>query len=144
MAERLSRQQRREIQREDERFLAVGLHARHNGRDLAAHVRHVVRLFRNPGSKCPSADVLAHVAEVFGLTTAPYARHDIACKKGCGYCCTQSVSVTPPEAFAIAAHIRGDAQKVDGVMRLAARVAAEPLEQRWGTGYRCPKLRDHS
>src|SRR5579875_3483778 len=56
-------------------------------------------------------EVLEHAADACeraterAKTLAPPSR-PIKCDKGCSWCCTMRVAVTPPEALRIAAHLR--------------------------------------
>ncbi len=50
------------------------------------------------------AGIVDHTMSVLPEAIQPDAK--IACKKGCAHCCSIRVTTTPPEALAIAAHLR--------------------------------------
>ncbi len=52
-----------------------------------------------------------------------------ACREGCAYCCHYQVAVSPPEAFAIAAHLRAT-RNADDLAELAATCARLAAEER--------------
>ena len=76
----------------------------------------------DPASASPSSDAIAHLTALYERTVPP--RPDIACRKGCGYCCTQPVIVSAPEAFFVAAQLRKSADKARAVVPDAARITA--------------------
>lgn len=70
----------------------------------------------------------------------------IACRKGCGFCCTLMVDVAPDEAFAIADHL-AKTLDADALARVKARAAAAyaalaglPPVERHGKRVFCPVL----
>ena len=64
-----------------------------------------------------------------------------ACARGCAHCCHQRVEVTPPEAIAIAAHLREHASEESGaadVEALAARLDEVAAQMRARESHRDP------
>ena len=102
MTDRLSRPERRALQKADALILPRPLALSTDPRPVAAHIRHVVRLLRDPAAASPSADAVAHITALYDRTVevaTPPTLPAIACRKGCAHCCTQMVLVTAPEAF---------------------------------------------
>ena len=70
----------------------------------------------------------------------------VACKAGCDHCCYQSVGVTPPEALAIAAHLRETLTRealaaVASLLAERARVARGlSSSERFSPDHPCPFL----
>jgi Fe-S-cluster containining protein len=74
----------------------------------------------------------------------------VACKDGCDHCCYQSVGVTPPEAFAIADHLRHSLSEAE-FARVAAHISScherthgLTAEERFAPEYPCPFLQTGS
>jgi Fe-S-cluster containining protein len=95
----------------------------------------------------PHAVVRFHrkVDEVLGQSIAGH-RVQVACTRGCGYCCHMQVEILPPEGFALAAGLRKhfDAARLAGVIaRLrdnAARTRELGLEGRKRANMACALL----
>jgi Fe-S-cluster containining protein len=88
-------------------------------------------------------DATSRLAEGL-LANAPEG--GVACKAGCAHCCYQSVGVTPPEALAIADHLRQTLSDSE-LAKVAARVAAlhEKTQglstaERFSSDHPCPFL----
>ncbi len=70
----------------------------------------------------------------------------VACKDGCDHCCYQSVGVTPPEAFAIADHLRqtlSEGEFANVASHIASchqRTHGLTAEERFSPEYPCPFL----
>jgi Fe-S-cluster containining protein len=60
---------------------------------------------KHPNPAARAAEIVHQVFEA-SLAQTP-AKLEIACRKGCGYCCHNWVGATAPEIFLIARHIRG-------------------------------------
>ena len=140
MSDRLSRAERRNLQRLDAEILPRPLPMTQDPRPVAAHIRHVVKLLRTPQSKSPCSDAIAHVTGLFDRTVPERANKMIACSKGCSYCCTQMVVLTAPEAFFVAAQIRHKKQTVAAILEAAAQVGALSLDERLKAKVFCPLL----
>jgi Fe-S-cluster containining protein len=145
-----SRQQRRKELRErtkqGERLLGNGLSEAPRRPDVLA-VAEVFRsklLERNNDRRATEAATLAHQLAERSLEAHP-SRAQIACRKGCGYCCHTFVAILPPEAFRLANAVRaGRAAGLDAaaVSARAARLRGLVPEQRMGAKLPCPLLVD--
>jgi len=78
------------------------------------------------------------------------AAGSVACKDGCDHCCYQSVGVTPPEALAIANHLRQNLAASE-FTRIVAHISAShertrglSAEERFSPDYPCPFLNEGS
>ena len=142
MNSRLSRPERRALQRQDEGFLSQPLHLGSDPRSIAAHIRHVVHALRSPTAKSPSADAVAHLLALHDRTVPKQAEKLLACRKGCSHCCSQMVVITAPEAFYVAAQIRAKPGMAAAVEEVARTTASLTLEQRLGRNIFCPMLTD--
>lgn len=140
MTDRLSRAERRTLQREDADILPKPLHMGTNPRFAAAHIRHVVKLLRAPQSKSPCSEAIAHVTGLFDRTVPAQANAMIACRKGCAHCCTQMVVLTLPEAFFVAAQIRHKKETIAAIIAAAANIGALSLDERLKAKAFCPLL----
>lgn len=96
----------------------------------------------------------AHTVRMFGRLAALQAdviakrRIDVACERGCSYCCHLRVEIRPHEAFVLAHHIDsrfGAAQRVRVIARLEEnlrRIASLSTEQHVRAGIGCALLED--
>jgi len=87
-------------------------------------------------------DATSRLAEGL-LASAP---EGVACKAGCDHCCYQSVGVTPPEALAIADHLKSTLPPAE-LARVAAHVAERyertrglSAAERFSPDHPCPFL----
>jgi hypothetical protein len=145
-----SRQQRRKLQRErlkaGQRGLAKGLAAA-PGRNEVIAIAEVLRAkLTETGNdrRASEAAGLAHSLSERSLRAHP-AKREIACKRGCAYCCHLFVGVLPPEAFLIADAIReGKAGTLDATTARARTVPLRGLSPAARVGARlpCPLLLD--
>ena len=142
MSERLSRPERRALLREDESLLSMPVNIGGDSRRVEAHIRHLVKLFQTDRSPSPSAAVVAHILELFDRTAPVSTKGAVACKRGCSHCCYQRVTITAPEAFAIAAHIRADRDKVARVLQTHQQTKGLNEDQRRRARIPCPLLSD--
>jgi hypothetical protein len=138
----LSLQERRQLEQQDLYFLSRPLSLGPQPFSMAAHLRRTVKLLRDPQLPSPCAAAVAYVVDLYERSVPP--RTDIACRKGCGYCCCQPVLVSAPEAFFIAAQIREKSDR-----RAAVATAAEALTGRAPDGpikdwIHCPLLEDQA
>lgn len=80
--------------------------------------------------------------------SADLKKIDVACHKGCGFCCTSRVIVSAPEIFRVAhwlganATVPGAPVQMSAVLAEAARRAGLPLDQRINLREPCPVLVD--
>jgi hypothetical protein len=70
---------------------------------MAAHLREVVRRLRAGSCR----DAVMYLTALYDRSITP--RGDLACAKGCAFCCVQTVVVTAAEAFAVAAEVNAAA-----------------------------------
>ncbi len=140
MSERLSRADRRTLQRLDQQILSQPLYMGNDPRPAAAHVRHMVHLLRSPQSDSPCSEAVAHITSLLDRTVPDQATKMVACRKGCSSCCTQPVVVTAPEAFWVAAQIRKRPKAVEAVKHAAATIGHLPLQERLNAHQFCPML----
>jgi hypothetical protein len=120
----LSQAQRLALQRQDAQFLPLPLNLGPAPHSMAAHLRHLVRLLRNPRSPSPCSDAIAHLTAVFDRTISAADRSGLACRQGCAHCCSQRVTVSPPEAFFVAAQLRARPGLLSAIEDGAARMRA--------------------
>ncbi|MSO72417.1 MAG: hypothetical protein EXQ84_02245 [Rhodospirillaceae bacterium] len=140
MSERLSRPERRSLQKQDAQLLGLPLAMGTDPRPVAAHIRHVIKLLRSPQAKSPCSDAIAHVTSVYDRSLPASAQTMLACRKGCSHCCTQLVVVTAPEAFFVAAQIRKQPKTVAAVVEAARDTGTLSLEERLRAKSMCPML----
>jgi len=142
LSERLSRTERRALLRDDEPFLSMPINIGGDSRRAEAHVRHLVRLFQSDRSSSPCSDVMTHLSALAERTVPVATTGAVACRRGCSHCCYQRVTVTAPEAFFIAAHIRTDKQKVARVKDTHQCTNGMSHEERLAAHIPCPMLVD--
>jgi Fe-S-cluster containining protein len=129
----LSDSERASLARQDAALLHLPLRAGGNANLMAAHLRQVVQRLRGDGAS-PCRDAVTYLAALYDRSVMP--RGALACRKGCAFCCVQTVIVTAAEAFAVAAEIRERQEMV-------ARLLAEPrrrLEEPKSDWRPCPFL----
>jgi hypothetical protein len=127
----LSITEREALAARDARYLALPLQRGSDPGSMAAHLREVVRRLR--GGSCRAA--VTYLTGLYDRSIAP--RDDLACVRGCAFCCAQTVVVTAAEAFAVAAEIRARALTVAGLSDHPRRLGAPRSEWR-----PCPLLAD--
>ena len=146
MNNRLPRPQREALRRQDAPYLKQPL-AWRDARSVAAHLRHMVDLLENKRSPSPCSDATVYIAGLFERTLSHIvplqAQQAIACKKGCGHCCVQPVSVSPMEAFTVARQIRGRGDVANAMREAGDKIRQAPKYQRL-FDLRCPMLVDNA
>ncbi len=142
MSDRLSRPERRILQRQDEQFLDRPLILSGDPRSMAAHIRQVVKLLKSPTETSPCSAATLHLATLYDRTVPASAAPLLACKRGCYHCCTQMVTVMAPEAFLVAATIRRRTKTVAAVFEADTKTRALSLDERLKAHVRCPLLDD--
>ena len=130
MSGRLSRPERRVLQKQDDALLRLPLNPGPDPRSMGAHLRHLVRLLQNTRSASPCSDAVAYLTALYERTLQPF--EGLACRKGCSHCCTQPVSVTAAEALFVAAAVRA---RPDRAAAINDYVASEETGRRY-----CPLL----
>jgi Fe-S-cluster containining protein len=137
---RLTRTERRALQRDDAVYLDKPLVFAGNPRSAAAHVRHMVHLLSQPAADSPCSDAIAHIGVVLDRTIPPAAAQSLACGRGCSHCCVQMVTVSAPEALFVAAQIRKRTPAVAAMIAADARTRGLSLEDRLQLRQKCPLL----
>ena len=145
MASRLSRSERRNLERQDAEILGRPLVMGTDPRPAAAHVRHIVRLLRDAKSVSPCSEAVAHLTALFDRTytaqTSPKTPA-LACRKGCAHCCTQLVLVTAPEAFFVAAQLRKRPETIAAIHEANTRTQGHSIDGRLKDKIPCALLSD--
>lgn len=139
-----SRQQKRKLKREQlklgERVAAAGLSPRPARHEIIA-IAEVLRtkLLESSNSRRASeAAALSHTLMDKALKAWP-PRVEIACRKGCSYCCYSYVMVLPPEVFRIAEQVRSGRAGTPVASVVAERaVPLRGLDTKARTGAKLP------
>lgn len=146
-----TRQQRRRETREKVKagrvLLGKGLPLQPKAAEIVA-VAMVVKAKLDEEGNLRRASEAAELAQTLvetSLTARPPTQQNIACTKGCAYCCHTFVAVTPPEAFRLADAVR--AGLAAGMTPDAVRDRGRPLmgitpDKRIGGKLPCPLLID--
>lgn len=142
MTARLSRPERRALQRQDAAFLSVPLVLNGDPRPVAAHIRHIVHRLRDPQASSPCSEAVAHVAGLFDRSVPPIPAAPLACRKGCSHCCVQMVVLTAPEAFCVAAQLRKRPKTMAAIVEANSRAQGLTLQERLHSKIWCPLLAD--
>jgi hypothetical protein len=96
--------------------------------ELAAVVSLIDGLLDRGPALGRSSRILARIADLQDKSNANASfRNDVACRKGCAFCCSLYVSALPPEIFAVADHIRRNAGDLPAEI---ARIAAADAKTR--------------
>lgn len=143
-----SRQQKRKVLREQvklgSKLLAAGLPPRPDrGAVIAvAQVLKAKLVERDNPRRASEAAALSHALMEKALKSFP-ARVEIACKKGCNYCCYSYAMVVPPEVFRLAELVREG--RAGSLTREEIERRSEPLRglgtvERTGAKLPCPLL----
>ena len=96
------------VRRRGERLLERGLRMPVEREDLADALRYLDQRFVAASPEGRAAQLAADALALYDATLKanPFI-HELACTKGCAYCCYNYVSATAPEVFLIARHVRG-------------------------------------
>lgn len=143
-----SRQQRRKLVREQQKTGERALRAGLNPTPPAATVLAITRVVRSKleergnSRRAGEAAALAHALVEASLAAWP-ARVQIACRRGCNYCCHSYVAVTAPEVFRLARAV--EASRLEALAPARIRERAQPLigvgvAERIGAKLACPLL----
>ena len=111
----LSAAQRRVLAEQDARWLDLPLFGSGNPAQVAAHIRHLVKLM-GAGRRASAAAAAGHWGRLYDSSIQN--NFELACRQGCAHCCVQSVLIYAPEAFAIAAQI-SERPEIKAAMRSA-------------------------
>ena len=95
----LSWAERQAIAERDAHYLPLPLQMGADPNSMAAHLREVVRLLVSGSATA----AVMHLTGLYDRSIAP--RDNLACARGCAFCCAQTVVVTAAEAFAVAAQV---------------------------------------
>lgn len=145
-----SRQQRRSLARDmaktGERVLKGGLALRPPKGHVLGVGQVVTAKLGEHGNRrrAGEAAALAHRLMQSSLAAAP-PKLEIACRRGCNYCCHSYVAALPPEVFLVADFVRsrGDPRLVpDAVIARAAALKNVSVAGRIGRKLACPLLLD--
>jgi hypothetical protein len=140
----LTRQQRRkrlsDLAKRGPQLMRAGLPAKHTGDDVVA-LGLVLRAKLADGRGADRASRTAALAvDLFDRSIAAHPKPEaIACRMGCAHCCRNTyVSVTAPEAFLLAGHLRQAPSPA--VLASAARIETLPSTSNWSAKGDCPLL----
>ncbi|HYG85145.1 MAG TPA: YkgJ family cysteine cluster protein [Azospirillum sp.] len=136
----LTRQQRRQQEREDDKLLRYGIPPGEDAAPLLAEARRLLRLLRDSRA----ADAAAEIHSGFDTALRRRRPEPVACRKGCFHCCISYVAATAPELFVIVRSLKGQRRAA-----VAARVAEADAEthgrsiaERFAAPCLCPLLED--
>jgi Fe-S-cluster containining protein len=142
------RQRLRQLRKRGETLLRSGLGARSAGEDIAAVAAVLVDKLADEEQRTRASDTANATHGLIELSSkADPGMPQVACRKGCGYCCHTYVAITVPEAFLLARAIRernkrGEPPTLESVQSGIARLAGLGPDQRFGRQLPCPLLVD--
>jgi hypothetical protein len=119
----LSDSERAALAQQDASLLHLPLRIGGDARPMAAHLRQVVQRLKGNGPS-PARDAVTYLAALYERSIMP--RGGIACRKGCAFCCVQTVIVTAAEAFAVAAEMRERQEMAAALLAGPRRKLGEP------------------
>ncbi len=134
------------FRRRGERLLARGLRVPVVREELREALLYLDQRFLDAGPEDRAARLAADALALYDATLKanPFI-HELACTKGCAYCCYNYVSATAPEVFLIARHVRRSLSEA-AIGELAARAAPAAMlrpHERVGRKVPCAFL-DHA
>lgn len=135
--ERAARRQRqKDIEKRAATVQATGLPRRAGAVDLAALAQVLETALDRPADVARAAHA---VFETSARQQAPVAQ--LACMKGCAYCCHGMVAITAPEVFHLANTVRRQGpDAASGFRARAAHTANRTADARFGAKLPCPLL----
>ncbi len=142
MTERLDRNARRQLLKEDQPYIGKVLDVDGNLRGVKANTRHLALMLLDTKMKHRASRAAAFASQLLDSTMTKKITAPAACSKGCYYCCKTYVSVTIPEILRLAKSVRGKTEKVARVTKAAADSSAIPQTQREIDRVVCPFLED--
>jgi Fe-S-cluster containining protein len=137
----LSAAQRRVLAEQDARWLELPLPGGDNPAQVAAHIRHLVKLMGG-GRRASAAAAAGHWGRLYDSSIQN--NFGLACRQGCAHCCVQSVLIYAPEAFAIAAQMRERSETAAAMRGTAERFGMEASGPGPGRQVSCPLLSNNS
>ena len=140
MNERLDRNTRRQILKDDQPWIGKVLDLDGDLRAVRANTRHLALMLMDTKLKHRASRAAAFASQLLDATMTKKITAPAACSKGCYYCCKTYVSVTIPEILRLAKSVRGKAEKIQKVDKAAAESSAIPQEQREINRVVCPIL----
>jgi Fe-S-cluster containining protein len=146
---------RQERRGEHRRLMALGQTALRDGlpllppRAMVVGLGHLLRDCLTSKAANPASRAAELVHRVFEASLAQTpAKLEIACRKGCGFCCHTWVSATAPELFLIAKHLgrqpAGDRLSPAAVRERAAANTGLDIAARFGAKLPCVFLADNA
>lgn len=138
--ERLSRNQRRQILKDDEPWIGKPLNAATIGRGLQANARHLAIMLRDTQIKRRATKAAAFAAQLMDATVAGQIPGPVACGMGCHHCCKTYVSATVPEILRVAQALRGKSAKIEEIAAAATSAKTIPQNLREVQRLACPVL----
>ena len=142
--ERLDRNARRRLLKEDEAWIGKPLGPNPPRRAAEAHARHLALILRDTQIKHRAIEAATYAATLFDATLAQEKMGPVACGKGCFHCCTKLVMVTLPDIFRLARAVRGKAEKVTEITAAAVQARAITQGQSRDQKLPCPVLTDQA
>jgi hypothetical protein len=142
MNERLDRNARRQLLKEDQQWVGKPIDLGGDLRGVKANTRHLALMLLDTKAKHRASRAAAFAAQLLDSTMSKQVSAPAACAKGCYYCCKTYVSITIPEALRLANSLRGNADKSTRVLKAAADSAPIPQAEREITRVVCPILED--
>jgi hypothetical protein len=142
MNERLDRNARRQLLKEDQHWIGKAIDLSGDLRGVKANTRHLALMLLDTKAKYRASRAAAFAAQLLDSTMSKQITAPAACSKGCYYCCKTYVSITIPEALRLAKSLRGKSEKRERVLKAAADSAPISQNQREITRVVCPILED--
>jgi Fe-S-cluster containining protein len=142
------RQRLRQLRKRGESLLRTGLGARSAGDDITAVAAVLVDKLTDQKQRTRASDAADATHRLIEISSkADPGMPEVACRKGCGWCCHTYVAITAPEAFLLARAVRehakrGEAPSLEAVRAGIARLAGLGPDQRFGRKLPCPLLVD--
>jgi Putative zinc- or iron-chelating domain len=144
MTERLDRNTRRQILKEDQQWIGKVLDIDGGMLSVKANTRHLALMLMDTKLRNRASRAAAFASQLLDATIAKKITAPAACSKGCHYCCKTYISVTIPEIFYLAKSVRGNGEKTARAVKAAAESGLISQEQREITRVFCPILEDKS
>lgn len=144
MPMRLSQTKRDALRRQDAALIGLPLDLGPSPHSMAAHLRLSARLLRDRNGPSPSAQLMRHLFALFDRTAPSAQAMRLACRTGCAHCCKQLVTVTAPEAFLVAAQLRGRPDRETAAAAAARTLSGLLGSGRWSGMRACTFLSDMS
>jgi Fe-S-cluster containining protein len=140
------RQRLRQLRKRGETLLRSGLGTRPPGEDIAAVASVLADKLADETLRTRASDAADATHRLIEISSnADHGMPQVACRKGCGFCCHTYVAITVPEAFLLARAVRernkrGAPPSLENVQAGIARLAGLGPDQRFGRKLPCPLL----